>query len=143
MNPRKGYYIFCAQCCQKIANTKKENLEHFMPQKPCLSGKSARFGKLLRGFLYKCCELFVFAVIVTSSSSRLTYTEPILRTSCRACDHDHQLQCSASDPLRRASFGASLSVFDLLCRSCGCGQRLNLSFAPSSLGRGQVAPPPM
>jgi len=54
------------------------------------------------------------------------------------------LDCPASEPLRRAIFGTTSSIFDLWSRPWGV-TRLLVSvafFHAPSLGRGRVAPPP-
>jgi len=50
------------------------------------------------------------------------------------------LDCAASEPLRRAIFGTTSSIFDLWSRPWGVS--LRSSSTPPSLGRGRVAPPP-
>jgi len=72
-------------------------------------------------------------------------------SSCSACRHHLQdlthffLSCPASEPLRRAIFGTTSSIFDLWSRPWGVARLLGLRGVPPrppSFGRGRVAPPP-
>jgi len=71
-------------------------------------------------------------------------------SSCSACEHQLQdlthllLHCPASEPLWRAIFVTTSSIFDFWSRPWSgptAGSPWNSS-TPPSLGRGRVAPPP-
>jgi len=59
-------------------------------------------------------------------------------------DLTHLLDCPASEPLRRAIFGTTSSIFDLWSQTLGRGSTVGSSWSsstPPSLRRGRVAPP--